>query len=287
MILLDFQPVLISNLMASIGKDRSVEVDEGLLRHMVLNTIRSYMQAYKRDWGELVVCCDTRHSWRKNAFPYYKANRKKARDESIIDWPAVFAGFDVIKSELKANFPYRVVEVEGAEADDIIGVLARTFGQSEKVLILSKDHDFIQLQGLVSVFGDHNVYQIDPIKKSYITHPDPVKYLKEHIIRGDGGDGVPNILNSDSCLVEGVRQMAMTAKRLELFMDKEFGSQSDTPTRNYYRNQELIDLTFTPPEIDAAIHVAYAAEANKTGRVYDYMVEKRLRNLLESVNEFA
>ena len=145
-ILIDLNQVLIANLMQQLNQDKNQKLDEGLIRHMVLNSLRSYNKQFKSKYGKIIICCDSKSYWRREFFPFYKANRKKDRDKSGLDWNLIFLTLNKVRDELKENFPYKTIEVDGAEADDIIGVLAARLSKHEDVLILSSDKDFGQLQ---------------------------------------------------------------------------------------------------------------------------------------------
>ena len=205
MILIDLNQVLISNLMQQIGSNPKVKLDEDLIRHMVLNSLRSYVKQFKQKYGEIVVCCDSRKYWRRDVFPFYKSNRKKDREKSDFDWNLIFETLGTIRQELKENFPYRVLEVDGAEADDIIAVLSARAAPNEQVLILSSDKDFVQLQKY------QNVVQYSPILKRYVEAGDPHLYVKEHIIRGDRGDGAPTAARGASCSSRGTSRRTAAA----------------------------------------------------------------------------
>lgn len=284
MILLDFNQVCIANLMAQLGNHTNAEIEENLLRHMVLNTIRSLKSKFSHEFGELIICCDDKKVWRKEVFKYYKANRRKAREDSELDWNAVFNALNSIKADLKEYFPYRVLQVEGAEADDIIGAITITNGNmlntGNKILILSGDKDFGQLQ----VFG--NVKQYDPVRKKDIKHIDPVKFTRELILKGDVGDGIPNILSPDDCLVNKVRQKPM---RLEKFSHIKNPRQelAGEQLRNWIRNEQLIDLTFIPVQLHTRILEEYDGQANKDrSKLFNYFITRKLTLLIESINEF-
>lgn len=284
MILFDFNQVCIANLMAQLGNHTNTEIEVGLLRHMVLNSIRSVRSKYGAEFGELIICCDDKKVWRKEVFKYYKANRKKARDESEMDWNAVFNALNTIKAELKEFFPYRVLQVEGAEADDVIGALTIANGNmlntGEKILILSGDKDFGQLQ----VFG--NVEQYDPVRKKAIKHADPAKFTRDLILKGDVGDGIPNILSPDDCLVNKVRQKPMRVEKYAHIKNPR-EELKDEQLRNWIRNEQLIDLTFIPENIQKRIHEEYEKEAGKgRSKLFNYFVTNKLKLLIESINEF-
>lgn len=284
MILLDLNQVCIANLMAQLGNYTNVKVDENLLRHMVLNTIRSLKNKFTEEYGELIICCDDKKVWRKDVFPYYKANRKKTRDESELDWSFIFNTLSAIKQELKEYFPYRVIQVKGAEADDVIGTLVLKHGHmlntGEPILILSGDKDFVQLQ----VFG--NVSQFDPIRKKPIKNNDPVKFTKELIIKGDRGDGIPNILSPDDSLVNNIRQKPVRLERFEGMNNPRKELTGDL-LKNWIRNEQLIDLTFVPEHIQACVHDEYDKESNKNkDKLLDFLVSKKLKQQIEHIGEF-
>lgn len=282
MIIFDYNQVAISNLMEHIGS-RNGPVDESMVRHMILNTIRTYVKKYKSSHGpEVVIACDNKNFWRKELFPYYKAGRKKARDSSGHDWNIIFECLHKIKDEIKQNSPYKVVEVETCEADDIIGVLTMKYCATQKIMILSSDKDFVQLQKLP------NVEQYSPIMKKSLVEPLPAVQLKQLIIRGDKSDGIPNILSNDDVFVEGIRQRPITQAKIINWLNqdpKEFCS--DEMFRNFKRNEMLIDLTKIPEGLKDQILNEYdEAKTHNKQHFLNYMIANRLKNLLEVIDEF-
>lgn len=280
MIVVDLNQVMISNLYMQLGTHTNTQIEEPIFRHMVLNSLRSYKQKFGSDYGEMVIACDNKNYWRKHLFPYYKASRRKAQEKSDLNWTVIFEHLNKIKQELKEYFPYRVIDVESAEADDIIATLCIASEYNENVLILSADKDFIQLH--------HNqVKQYDPIRKKWMTHPDTAQFLKEHIIKGDTGDGIPNILSADNCLVIGERQKALTKKRWAILLDTPVEEYDENVRRNYFRNKQLIDLMMIPAEIKTKIIDQYIEQQDKKrDKLFDYFMTHRLKNLMESISEF-
>ena len=177
MILIDLNQVLLAGLMVQIAGQKTVKLEEDLIRHIALNILRGHVKQFKAEYGEVVLCCDNRKYCRKDFFPFYKAHRKKAREKSPLDWNMIFNILGSLKEDLKQYFPYRVIDVENAEADDIIGTLTPIYSQKEKVLILSSDGDFLQLQ----MYGK-NVKQYNPTQKKYVVSKDPLVELKEKIV---------------------------------------------------------------------------------------------------------
>ena len=282
MIIFDYNQVAISNLMEQIGFSKT-EVEEGLVRHMILNTIRTYVKKFKKTHGSnIIIACDNRNYWRKEIFPNYKASRKKVRETSGHDWNVIFECLNKIRDELKEHSPYKVIEIETCEADDIIATIATKYSSSEKVMILSSDKDFAQLQKF------KNVEQYSPILKKYIKEELPKLQLKQLIIRGDKGDGIPNIMSPDDVFVTGGRQKPITSKKIINWLNQEPKDFcSDEMYRNYVRNETLIDLSKVPENLKEEILHSYDTIKGKTKQVFmNYMINKRLKNLLEVIDEF-
>ena len=282
MIIFDFNQVAISNLMEQIGSSKTA-VDESLVRHMILNTIRTYVKKFKAEFGpNIIIACDNKKYWRREIFPYYKANRKKSRESSGHDWNSIFDCLNKIRDELREHSPYKVIEVDTAEADDIIAVLSIKHSANEKVMILSSDKDFAQLQKFP------NVEQYSPILKKFIKEPLPSAQLKQLVIRGDKSDGIPNILSKDDTFVEGVRQKPITEAKIINWMNQkpeEFCTEE--MLRNYNRNEILIDLTRIPENLKQNIIDTYESSKGRTRQEFmNYMVANRLKNLIEVIDEF-
>ncbi|MEK9696779.1 MAG: hypothetical protein VW270_13545 [Candidatus Poseidoniales archaeon] len=286
MILLDLNQVMIANLMIQIQGGKA-ELQEDLIRHMVLNSIRLYRQKFK-DYGELVICADDKNYWRKDVFPYYKAHRKEDREKSDLDWKTIFECLNKVKGEIKDNFPYRVIQVSRAEADDVIGTLTNRFGvylnndTSEKILILSGDKDFGQMQKYA------NVEQFSPVTKRWVKVPDPRRFLREHIMKGDRGDGIPNFLSNDSCIVAKERQKPLASKKLNVWVDQEPQQFcSEEMLRNYKRNEQLVDLDFVPDEIRQEVNRQYDEyEIPDRKGLLNYFIKNRLKLLTDAIGEF-
>lgn len=288
MILVDLNQVMISNLMMQIG-GKNVPIDENLVRHMVLNSLRLYRQKFGEKYGELVICCDDKNYWRRDLFPYYKAHRKKDREKSGLDWHTIFEVLNGIRDDLKDNFPYKVLQIDRAEADDIIASICHRFGQlgvknesAESILILSSDKDFVQLQKYA------NVEQYSPMQKKFVTVSNPARYIHEHILKGDRGDGVPNFISPDDTFVVGKRQKPLASKKIDAWngMEPEEFCNEEM-LRGYRRNQQLVDLDFVPEDIQEQVLEKFD-DYKLIGRdkMFNYFIEKRLKNLMDVIQEF-
>ena len=280
MIIIDFSGIAISNIV--INKT----LDENMIRHMILNSIRMYRSKFHKEYGEVVIACDGANNWRRDVFPQYKASRRKGRSKSDFDWDEAFRILNLVREEISENMPYKVLREEGCEADDIIGTLVENtneFGNFEPVMIISADGDFKQLQRY------DNVKQFSPLLKKFVVEDHPRLNLQEKIIKGDTGDGVPNILSDDNVFIEELRQTPVTKKKMvEILNGLESANTSLPWYRNYQRNEMLIDLTKTPQYLKDSIIKSYDSQdpwGNK-GKVLPYLINKQCKMLIECIEEF-
>lgn len=287
MIIIDIQQIIYANVMVMVYKEKDTELTEGIVRHMTLNSIRLIKNQFGEKYGEVVIACDNKSSyWRRDRFPYYKANRKSAKEkQTAVDWNFLNQSINTIVQELHDNFSYRVINVEGAEADDIIASLCIRYANDmgRRIMIISRDHDFHQLH------GNMNVEQYDWMKRSFITCDNPDLTLKEHIIKGDNGDGIPNILSVDTSFVMKIRQKTMTQQRLEMYMGSDFNKIENAEIkRNIDRNKMLIDFSNIPDEIHERILSSFDKQENKTNKnLFNYFMEKRLKELMGIIGDFT
>jgi hypothetical protein len=281
MILIDLTQVLIASLMAQTrgGKE---PINEDMVRHICLKSLAMYRKKYQRTYGELVLADDSYNVWRKDVYPFYKANRKKTRDKDSKDWNQIFDCISIIREELKVNFPYKYICISKCEADDIIGTLCEKYGDTENIMIVSGDKDFQQLQRY------RKVKQFSPITKKNIklTQEQAEEYLRDHIISGDTGDGVPNVLSQDDVFVSGMRQRPLSKKKREVIKDP-LVANDDEVDRNLQRNRSLIDLTYIPNEYkEKILHEYDTVEVASRAGLLTYFINNRLMDLEESIGDF-
>ena len=280
MIVIDMNQIALANLMMNMKMNNNKTIDENMVRHMILNSIRMYRKEHHNEYGEVVLTWDSKHSWRRDYFPEYKASRRKGREESDLDWEDIFGTLNKIRNEIKQNFPYKYLEVFGAEADDIIGFLCEE-NKNEKIMIISGDKDFIQLQRYP------NVTQWSPITKKQVNGFDPTIYLKEHILKGDTSDGVPNVLSPDNTFVDGLRQRPLTRKKIQSWLVGGGSDWNDEVKRNFQRNLTLIDLTKTPEELKNQIRLEYNnAPHGDRSKLLNYFMIYKLRELTDNIGDF-
>ena len=282
MIIVDINQIMISNLMVQINGRDAPELNEDLVRHMVLNSLRAHNKKFRKEYGEMVIACDSSNVWRREIFPNYKAGRKANRAKSEHDWSLIFDIISKVKNEIKTFLPYKVIEIDTAEADDIIAVLCR--GTTEKVLILSGDKDFIQLQNT----NNDRIKQYNPVLNKFVGQDEnPTLYLKEHILKGDRSDGIPNVLSDDNVFVEGRRQKPLSKKRINSWVEEISMTFTEEEQRNYNRNRTLIDLSCIPQTLEDKINNEFLnVEVATRDKILGYFINKKLKTLIESIDEF-
>ena len=279
MIIIDMNQISLASLMMNMHMNKTTEVDEDMVRHMILNSVRMYRSMFKEKYGEVTLAYDSRHYWRRDIFPQYKQNRKKGRENDSKDWDSIFGLLNAMKSEFKEILPYKFLEVYGAEADDIIATLCKEY-QDQKTMIVSGDKDFIQLQKY------KNVKQYSPILKKYVNGHNPDTYIKTHILKGDSSDGVPNVLSPDHTFVEGLRQRPLSKKKIEAWIKSETG-MSEEVKRNYQRNHKLINLDNTPEDLQKSILDTFnEAPYGDRSKILTYFIENKLKELTDSIGDF-
>lgn len=280
MILIDLNQVCIANILQEIKQLKKIE--PLLVKHMILSTLLFYRRKFRDQYGDLVICCDSKRSWRKDIFPFYKANRKSNRQKDDIDWNGIFEVINSLTDDLVKQFPYAVIRVDQAEADDIIGTLSKNYYRDQKIMIVSSDKDFLQLQKYF------NVDQYSPTQKKLLQSKDPNGYLREHIMKGDRGDGVPNFLSDDDTFVTDKRSKKILKTKLEAWKTLDPIEFCDEKMlRGWKRNEQLVDLTHTPIDIKQKIVDKFDTyEYNRRDKLLNYFIQNKLRNLIEHIGDF-
>ena len=280
MIIIDMNQISLASVMMDMNMRKSNEVDEGMVRHMILNSIRLHRNQFGKEFGEVVLTYDSKHYWRREYFPNYKAGRRKGREKDSKDWDSIFGVLNKIKSEFKDNLPYKYLEVYGCEADDIIATLCKN-NQNEKIMIVSGDKDFIQLHKYP------HVKQYSPILKKFVNDDNPTTYIKEHILKGDTSDGVPNVLSPDNTFVDSIRQRPLGRKKIETWLDIHIDDLPEEVKRNYQRNDKLINLDNIPEELGKEIMFEFKeAPCGDRSKLLNYFIQSRLKNLTNEIGEF-
>lgn len=298
MIIVDFHQVVISNLQMHLKDqaNRGNPEAKSLIMHMILSTLLSYKKKFGKEFGQLVIATEGKGYWRKDVFPLYKGSRKRDREKSDVDWDFIFECMNEAKAALRENFPYKVIEIAGAEADDVIATIVKYTqdnelervgildGEPQPVMIISSDTDFMQLQKYP------NVKQWSPMQKKMVKPKTSLReFVIEHICTGDSGDGIPNICSPENSLYEKIRQKSFKRDRLPDFINRGIDACiNEDEKRRYQLNERLIDFEFIPQKVHDAIINEYESQKPQGGaqKVFNFLIKNRMRHLLENAGDF-
>lgn len=291
MLLIDYSGVAVSAIMATLYKEIQQPPENllDLVRHVVLNNLRSVVQKGKGE--SVVVACDSKDYWRRDVFPQYKGSRSSNRTKSPIDWKVVYGCLDQIKQDIRDHFPYKVIEVPRAEADDVIAVLAvhaaknttqqGLFERAESAIIVSGDNDFEQL-----LIHEH-IKLWNPRTKQWVKKsPDTIREeLALKILKGETSDGIMNVLSEDDCLVDpDKRQTTLRKKQIDLLLEN---VPPELMTK-YNRNKTMIDFSMIPEGIQNQIIQSYEHYEGKgsKSKVFHYLTQHKCIQLLDNISDF-
>lgn len=289
-ILVDYNNICFSGILAQLHT-LDGKFEEGLIRHMVLTFLLSYKRQYP-DQKELILCCDGNNSWRKDYFPYYKARRHAKKEvseadegEEAFDMEELWRILNLLREEFKTYMPYKVIHLPRVEGDDAIAVLCKNLPGPH--VIVSNDKDFGQLQKY------EGVIQYSPLKKNRegngeIIHDDPIAFLKEQIIRGDGIDDVPNILSDDDTFVDPTkRQKRIMSKKMDEYLSRPLHEHFEKSKID--RNTKMIDMDQIPEEYAKLIMDEYENQKSKMIKrqdIFQYFLAKKLHRLIDDIQKF-
>lgn len=297
MIAIDYSGVAIS---AITGFREDLQQDEAhienLIRHVVISTIKGLKQKFYREYGsEVIIACDSGPYWRHDVFEHYKANRKKDKSDSYIPWKLVRKYMDAIQHDLYTHFPYKVISVNGAEADDIIAVMVQDIATRpqegllddgpSKVLIVSRDKDMSQL------LTHNNIRQYNPVDKKFVQlEMSPKMYLRSLILTGDSGDGVPNVFSPADSFVSGIRQKPATAKKMQPFLEADnmlHATEDEDIRKRIIENTQLIALSRIPKKLREKIIQVYEDKPNGNQlSVLKYLASKGMKQMIGDIDDF-
>jgi hypothetical protein len=278
-LLIDFSQIIYKTYFINIQK----QPDDSFAfwRFLILKSILNLNKLFNPN--EIVLCCDSK-SWRKDIFPEYKAGRIKNNSVNKL-----FEEVDIFIDELQTRFPYKVIKIQKAEADDIIATLVFNKKPEDIIYICSDDHDFIQLLkydkiGLYNLMSEEFVeFPIKNGKNEFKTVED---YTKDFLLRGCVGDGCPNILSdNDTFITEGKRQIVMNKKRIEKILNEGIENQL---YYNRNRNVLLLEPNIIPKDIQSNIMNEYnnCKIVKSIDKIHDFFEHYNMQSLYGKEIEF-
>ncbi|MDU4697916.1 MAG: 5'-3' exonuclease H3TH domain-containing protein [Paenibacillus sp.] len=164
----------------------------GVPTNAVYGFMRYFWDAVQRFGPTHIACCWDLGSktFRTEQFSDYKGNRSDAPDELIPQ-------FSMIR-EVMDSLGIPNVSSPGFEADDCIGTLSSRFGQEMDVLVLTGDHDMLQLVSertsviiMKKGHGNYMVYTPEALMEEKQLTPGQIVDLKG--LMGDTSDNYPGV----------------------------------------------------------------------------------------------
>ncbi len=145
-----------------------------------------FLREHKPEW--IAVAFDVKGpTFRHEAFPEYKANRKATPDSLLPQIPRI--------KEVVRAFAIPVLEQRGIEADDILGTLAvRHAAAGGQVVVVSGDKDLLQLVSERILVMDpmrDKTYDVAAVREKFGVGPDKVVEILG--LTGDASDNVPGV----------------------------------------------------------------------------------------------
>ena len=224
-----------------------------ILKWIYFNTINELVDKYGvKSYCQLKLVRDTRREdvWRKEISKDYKDGRKskmafknkgknKEKDNSVyIDIKQIFIyTYNVIFPKLVERFGVKIIKIPKAEADDVIAVISQEVPDHIKIIIISQDHDFLQLLNRKNL----DIYSLyDEHLNDKIADTTAEQFLLKKIISGDKTDNIPGCINNK--------------KKIEYYMSNpdqfdKLLDESPELLERFNRNRILIDFAYIPEDI--------------------------------------
>lgn len=253
-----------------------------LLRGLMLERLAYFGRKFKQHANKHILAFDSRTGyWRRDIFKPYKLNRKITRDQDEkVDWNTLFTYFNEIVEEWKESLPFYCLQIDKAEADDIFATICFRYARSEShIVIISSDEDIVQLQTHYS-----NISQYSLKRRAMITKENTKYDLFDHIVKGDAGDGIPNIRSHENILIEKTeKQKSIFKKELDVWrVNFRYPEKfcDDEMLKRFKINQMIIDFGSIPMEIIDAIDESYINYKLPKQKMFDYFIKHRLTKMM-------
>lgn len=167
-----------------------LSTSKGLPTNAVLgftNMLRKLLREEEPAW--IAACFDPPGpTIRHEAYEEYKQSRPEVPENLKVQIPYV--------RRVCAALQVPILEIEGYEADDVIGTLAKmAMGRDIEVVIVSEDKDLLQLVDdgvtMLSERGERRVYDREAVEERYGVPPEAVPDLLALV--GDSVDDIPGV----------------------------------------------------------------------------------------------
>jgi len=256
-------------------KKNVLDYDWEYFEFRIFQTI--YYSIFEANASELVFAIDGDKSkiWRKLYWSRYKESRKK---DNKINWSDVFDHYMSFMSELKDNFPFKILRNPNAEGDDIIGTIVQNSPQKHH--IVSVDKDFMQL------YEKDRVTIYSPLKQAEMKHPSPEHFIIEQCLLGQSKDDIFNI-KTPLDHPQGKRKPGFGPKALEKVVSYGWKTwlKDNNLEERFEFNRNLMDFKRIPKSLQKSIMNMYKIkDFPHPDKMYKYIEKKNWNHFLDNWN---
>lgn len=222
-------------------------------------------------------------TFRHNEYADYKAGRKKMPDELAQQFKPV--------KELLSAFNIGIFEIEGYEADDIIGTISKRFESKElEVIIFTGDRDALQLVSedtkvMITKKGitELDIYDKEAIKNKYGFVPERIIDLKG--LMGDTSDNIPGVPGVGEKTALKLLNEYGTLEGVYENVDKVSGKKLKENLENY-KDDAFLSKRLATIDRDVPIEVdinSIKLEDYDARKIREYFIEFEFKSLLDKI----
>ncbi|SFJ37073.1 DNA polymerase I [Celeribacter neptunius] len=220
-------------------------------------------------------------TFRNDLYPAYKANRPPAPEDLVPQFP--------LTREATRAFNVACIEIEGFEADDIIGTLAHQARDAGgRVTIISSDKDLMQLVG-------GGVEMLDPMKNKRIDREGveekfgvgPERVVDVQALAGDSVDNVPGAPGI------GIKTAALLINEygdLDSLLARAEEIKQPKRRQTLIENAELIRVSRDLVQLDCGMELDFSLDTlevqePETDKLLGFLTEMEFRTIVKRVSE--
>lgn len=251
----------------------SEKPDYDMMGYIIVDSI--YRSMLKTKSNEVIIALDSTNVWRKDIFPRYKESRKKQREKVKIDWSKFYGEQNKIFEDISRYLPFKVLQVDRTEADDVIGVIVLNY-KNKSFVIISTDEDYKQLLSKRT-----KLYQ--PIKKKWVECSNPEKFIVMKCLDGQVKDGIFNVITPIDWPAEK-RKPSLGEEKVRRIIDGGYEDWlvSEGAVERFDLNRKLIDFNCVPENIKKNIIEKYKNyKLPNLEEAYNFFKQRNFKSYLE------
>ena len=244
----------------------------------VINIINNINPKY------MVVAFDaSKHTFRNDLFDGYKANRKPMPDELRSQISSL--------KEMLNLMNITVVEKQGIEGDDIIGIVSKKFLDTETIIVTGDRDSFQLVDDVTKVYftkkgtSDVKVVDVKQLKEEYgVT---PKQFIDLKALQGDTADNIPGVAGVGPKTATDLIVKYGSIENLYEHIDEISGKLKDKLVESKdmaFLSKQLATI-LTKGEIDLKLSDC-TFDFPLSGPVYDFFKKYEFKTLLKNEKNF-